>query len=604
MAEAADLKDSVYSHLFLTQDSTQISIKGHFYPTATTRYQANSLNYQVSLNNYPFEVLQYLVNNGISNTVGRVDGLVVVEGPLNNPNTNGYLRLKKAGVTVDYLKTRLLVKDETVTISNSRFQTAPGASIYDTIGNRAFITGGLIHDHFREFGLDVSIKGDNFLFLNTTKEDNPLYYGKAIGEGEVTFSGDFKQTDIKIRATTHKGTKVTFPFARDQSASAADFIHFTDKKSNTGKATGDTILSKRNYFTELRGVNLEMDLNVTTDAETDLLFDPATRDNIRSYGDGAFHVAIDRTGELRMYGEYRIEKGEYLFTLIGLVNKNFVLQRDGTIRWTGNPFEAIINIDADYKGLVTPPYNFIAGYIENDENSRSESNRPTAVDLTLHLDGALLKPDISFDIAFPKLTGVLKNYVENKLGALRQDQNELNRQVSGLVVLGVFLPSDGSLFATRDLAAGGVNTVAEFASSNLSSFFTKQLSEFVTGVDVQVGFNQVQQYDISNINKSSSYQQYRIRLSADVLKGRATISGGVAAETGTLSATSTSDVFYGYDANVDYYLTPDHRLKIRISTIHDQILDGRIRDKPAIGIRYREEFDSFGELFKKKKKKE
>ncbi len=597
-ADAKDLKDSISSHIYLTHDSARLAAVGHFYPSATSVFPANYIDYTVDLNSFPFRPIQYLINSGISNTEGFVDANLRVAGPADRPDVAGKARLHNAAVTVDYIQTRLFVKDETVTISNTMID-ASNASIYDSLGNRAFIQGGLTHDHFQNFGLDVHISSPHFSFLNTTQASNPLYYGKAVGAGDITFSGDFKQTDIKIQATAGAGTRVSFQLGREVATDGSEFIHFINKRTLAGKTVKDSVSSQQNYVTDLRGVNLDMELTVTPEAETDILFNPATKDNLRSWGEGGLQIGIDRTGELRMSGTYTVERGDYLFTLIDLVNKNFVLEKGGTISWTNSPYDAIINIDADYQNLITSPYNFIAEYIENDESARAEANRPTAVDLTLHLDGALLKPDISFDLAFPKITGVLKSYVEGKLRTLRQDQSELNRQVAGLVLFQSFLPSENGLVSGRDLSTGVINSATELLSSNLSTFLTNQLATIVSGVDIQVGYNNVQQYDKVNLDKSSSYQQYHVRLSSDLFKGRVTVSGGVGLENGAYQA---SDVFVGYDAVVDYYLTTDRRFRLRVSTVHDQVLDGRIRDKPAIGVRYRKEFDSFLELFKKRPK--
>ena len=48
---------------------------------------------------------------------------------------------------------------------------------------------------------------------------------------------------------------------------------------------------------------------------------------------------------------------------------------------------------------------------------------------------------------------------------------------------------------------------------------------------------------------------------------------------------------------LDYSLSADRRLKLRISYIHDQVFQGN-RDKLATGLRFRKEFNSFDELIK------
>ena len=105
-----------------------------------------------------------------------------------------------------------------------------------------------------------------------------------------------------------------------------------------------------------------------------------------------------------------------------------------------------------------------------------------------------MQPEIQFDLDFPTLTGELKNYTESKLRTIRQDQNELNRQVFGLLVVGGFLPNDsGGLQGTEGIIA--TNTVSELLSNQLSMYLTALLSEvltdvdFISGVDFKVNWS-------------------------------------------------------------------------------------------------------------------
>ena len=173
-----------------------------------------------------------------------------------------------------------------------------------------------------------------------------------------------------------------------------------------------------------------------------MIFDENAGDNIKSHGTGDIHFNISRAGSVTMDGEYRIEQGDYLFTLANIFTKNFSIKPGGTIRWNGSPFDAVLDIDAQYKDLNAAPYNFLAEYVDKDESAKTESQKLTSVELSLKLNGALLKPDINFDLNFPQLNNTLKGYSESKLRILRQDQNELNKQVFGLIVFNAFLPSD------------------------------------------------------------------------------------------------------------------------------------------------------------------
>lgn len=586
-AMAKDFKNPIYGDVLLINGAERLKVTGFYYPTATEGFEANSLNASVQLQNYPFKGLQLLITEGAHDFVGKLDGGLEVKGPLKKLDYNGAVRVRDAAVTVDYNQSRLFIKDETVRFTNSMID-ASGCFIYDSLGHRGKITGGLTHNRFMDIGLNVSVAADTFLMLNTKKEDNSLYYGTGIGYGKIAFTGDFSRTDIKIVAKTGKGTKITFPFARDKNAKETSFVVFKTAKNIAG-------IDSTKRVKELSGINLDMELSFTEQAEVELLFDEEAGDNIKGTGTGDIHLTSNRAGDLKVDGEYRIAKGDYLFTLLNVVHKSFALKPGGTIRWNGDPFNAAINIDAEYKGLNTSPYNFIAEYLSTDN---TESRKTTPVELNLNLSGLLLKPDVNFNLGFPRLQTELKSYAENKIRLLKQDQNELNRQVFGLIVFNTFLPNDAGFVSNSNLRSGGINTVAETVSSYLSSFFNKFIGEYVTGLDVEIGYN-IYEYDkVSSNDPNKQFgQQFRLRGNY-AINDKLTFGVGLGVESGNITQSlNNSNGFLGYDARLDYSLSQDRRLKLRLSYVSDQVVQGR-RGKAAVGVRVRKEFDKIEDIFK------
>lgn len=580
-AVGTNLKSPIKANIALVTDSSKVSVDGFYYPSVFEKHPDNSLDISLNIENLPFKTLKLLITDGASDFKGRADGTAHIEGKINELNTDGAIRLRNVGVTIDYLKLPLLVKDETIKITNTMFD-ATGGKIYDPFGNVATVTGGLTHKRFLDFGLNARVVSKNFMFMNTSRDDNPLFYGKGIGSGDIQFSRDFLQTDLKIRATAGKGTSITFPFSSEQTANDVGFVVFKNK--NQPNTEGST---KTTEVKELRGMSIDMDLSMTPDAEVNLIFDEVAGDNIKAKGRGDFQIKLPRGGNIGMTGEYQIEQGDYLFTLLRVINKKFAIKRGGSIRWNGTPFDAVMNLDAEYN-VTTAPYSFVTEYVESGSTDvKAESLKPTPVALALNLTGQLLKPDINFNMAFPNLQGQLKGYAESKLSVLRQDQNELNRQVFGLIALGGFLPSN-SADISGNLRSGGLNTATETASNIVSSLLSKLVSEYITGLDVQLGYNEYQ-YDAVN---GIGGRQFRFRGNYTI-NDKFTVSGGVGVESGGI--VQQGDVFVGGDVIVDYAFSEDRRLKLRVSYTRDQVIEGA-RDKPAVGVRFRQEFDSLDEF--------
>ena len=146
-----------------------------------------------------------------------------------------------------------------------------------------------------------------------------------------------------------------------------------------------------------------MFLNITKAAEVFIIFDERAGDKIQGIGEGDIRLSVSRAGEIEMYGDYLISRGKYLFTLLNVINKPFEVKKGGTINWNGDPFDATIDLEAVYS-TNTPLSTFLSEYTNGaaGEEVKTLARSTTTVDLIMNLTGALLSPDIEFDLNFPK----------------------------------------------------------------------------------------------------------------------------------------------------------------------------------------------------------
>ena len=590
-AFADNIKSPITTSLTLTKPTQSLSVNGSFNPAnkfGTTKEQ--SLAYSVSLKNYPLHILHYFILTGITNAVGTCSGDIKVKGWPEEIRLRGEATVKDVGVTINYLNTRYSIPNGTLRLYDHLFD-ATDTKIYDELGNPATIYGGLTHDYLKNFGLNIQVLADKALALNTTREINPLYYGRGIGKFDIRFDGDFAQTDITIKATTAKGTDLTLPFDENTQTGQVNFVKFRDKTQATNPNTAGP--------TRVRGVNLDMELTVTEDADLSIIFNEQTGDVIKSVGKGNLQILTSRLGDFRMYGTYQITKGEYLFTLFNVIFKPFKVAEGGTINWTGDPLGATINLNAIYAGSSsTPPYNFISEYLPANGSSAqiiTEAKKSTQVDLFLNMTGPLLRPEVSFDFAFPRLYGPVKNYTDSKLRTIRQDPNDLNRQVIALLVMGGFIPSNTNAFSTG--YTGTKNTASEYLTTQLSTLVNEVLADYVEGLDID--FNVVSTELINATTTTNGTElQFRIKKEATIAGREVSIRGGVDVGRDIFN----SGTFVGGDIGAEMFISKDRRIKIQIFNTSDQALQGR-RNRVGFGLIYRQEFDSFDEFFQQLRRK-
>jgi len=596
-----DLKQPMESYLSLTKGASQILAEGAFNPTTaevenpTLQQQANYLDFQVTLSGFPLRFGEYFIGKEVSGITGAVDAKLRVNGLPEKPNIGGNITIADGGVTIDYLQTHYRFDQALIQVDNQIFD-ATGVRLFDRYGHPATIYGGIRHDHLRDFRIAAKLSTSRFLALDTEKEDNELFYGHALGKGEIWFTGDFQRTDIYANATVGDSTEFIIPVSSERDASDISFVRFVDKNVNRRQT------EPSNNPDELRGVRLEMDLTITDEAVAKIVFDEQAGDIIEGAGRGDIQIIVPRTGDFSMYGNYIIEEGDYLFTLYNLVNKDFRIRKGGRINWDGDPFGATIDLEAEYKDLEAPVANFLTEYLASAEaDLKNEASKPTQVNLTMDLEGQLLQPVINFDIGFPNLRGQLQNFTESKLRLLKQDQNELNKQVFGLIVAGQFIPSGFSNFQGSEIL---YNTVSEFLSNQLSLLITELFSEFIgegevlSSIDFDIAYNQYQSVDLGDGQNVNRGDELQLRLKQNFFNDRLSILVGGDIDIGGAyrATTGTSGTFVGNDLVIEYMLNRDRSLKLRVYQLLEPDVGGGRRLEIGTGLSFRREFNSFSQF--------
>ncbi|MCB0706847.1 MAG: translocation/assembly module TamB domain-containing protein [Saprospiraceae bacterium] len=599
--KAESLKSRIEATFEGGRSTQQIDIAGYYNPVkyvdATDSDPANYLNFKAKLADLPLSILEYWIGAGVRNTVGTIQASIDLEGPPQKPEIKGEALVQDAGITIDYLNTRYYIDDQKLILS-STMMDATNAIVTDEEGNKATLTGGILHNHLKDFRLGVTLLTDRFLGLNTVKGQNSLFYGTAYANGRVTFSGPFNRTDVYVNASTSGGTMITLPVDYGRDASEVSFIKFRDKRQQ------QEIDNQPETLEEALGLSIILDLDVRENAQVSIVFNEQLGDVLRSKGRGNLRMVVTREGDFQLIGNYEVVQGDYLFTLMNVgLNKPFIVEEGSTLRWDGDPFGADIDLVAKYENFETKVTNFIGEYLLTaSQTAKDQADTPTKVDLTMRLTGELLNPDIEFNIDFPTLSGELKSYTDSKLRLIRQDQNEMNRQVFGLIVVGQFLPSDFSL--TGNEFNIGFNTVTEMIFQQFSNYLTGLVSEWlredglISGIDFKVDYRTLQEAEAIAENPILYYQsgELEVRLSNYLLDDRLSVNVGGNFDLGGsdfVEPGATQGAYFAGDLVIEYALTEDRDLKIRFYQSTEPELNGDRLNKTGIGLSYRKQFDSF-----------
>lgn len=546
----------------------QIKFNGVYHVTQ----QDNNLDFNLNIKELNLKPYNVFLPDALSNLKGLVSGDVKLTGTPEMPDFNGKVSMKDVGAKVALLNTSYTLSGDIMINNDLVYMNY--LPLRDANGRRARINGAFYHDYFKNYSYEFSIDMlEPFLCLNTTYDFNSLYYGTAYATGDVMVSYDkVRDLEIKVKAKTERGTNITLPLYGAKEVVLQDFVTFVQADS----------LKVEDEKMDLTGINMEFNLDVTKEASFEIVFDDLVGDKISGSGAGNILMEIDRFGSFNMYGQFEIERGDYLFTLQDVINKRFTVEKGGTISWYGDPYNADINLNALYSTRASL-YDIMSEDVRERYRNKSE------VEVVMNLSNSLFNPDLMFDIRVPRVDENAKAVVRS----LIDTDEEKNKQVFSLLILNRFLPR----MDMADNASGGLGLGQTITSELLSTQLSSWLSK-LTG-QTEVGLNYRSGDDISN-------SEMAVQVSRQFLDNNLSVSGnfGVAQGAGSAGYEKQSQVIG--DVVIEYRLSEEIRLRaFNQSNQFDITRNDQAPFTQGIGVSYQKNFNRVREIipeFMKRKK--
>ncbi|MCB0766163.1 MAG: translocation/assembly module TamB [Flavobacteriales bacterium] len=529
--------------------------------------QENKLDVDLVFDHFDLTFIDPYLPEGISDIQGMVTGTVDVSGNLAEPLVNGVVDLQDAGLRIDYLNTLYTFSNE-VKIAPDMF-ALDLVTVKDEEGNTGRIGGTILHNGLKDWNFNVWGTVRNLMVLNTTVADNSLYYGKAFANGDVEVSGSVDRLEISVDASTGPGTDIHFPVGGSTEVSDVGFVRFVSQDSS---ATDEEEV-------DLTGIALDLNARVTPDAHFELIFDPTIGDVMAGRGQGDIEMTVSPTGEFRMRGQVEVTEGDYLFTLRNVVNKRFEVVPGGRIVWYGDPLDAQLDIQAQYR-VRAPLYDIM--FEKNDAYKKR-----VPVDVVMQLRENLMNPEIGFEVRMPTVDDDIRTRVNSVLST----EQERNRQVFALIVLNRFVQPQ-SLAGSGTPGSGGnvVGTTGfELLSNQVSNWLSKLSDAFDLGVNYRPGDNITQ-------------DELEVAMSTQLFNERLLLTTNVGVSTGAQTSTNNSGLIG--DFQLEYLLTPEGRLRAKAFSVSNDRNLNRSDQAPTTqgaGVAYREEFRNWDELWQKLK---
>jgi hypothetical protein len=545
-----------------------ISFSGYYY----LEKKEESLDIALKAEPANLTLLNPILKGILTFNKGLVTGSGKITGTPAKPKIDGNFKIYTCELKVDYLN---VVYSLTGNIEIYPDQIAfREVKISDDLVKKTpmgEINGNIFHDNFQNMRLDYDINFKNMMVLNKPNNGKDPFYGKAYATGNAGIYGFLNNVAMEINVKTEKGTVFTIPLDAPAEVSDKNFIRFVKK---------DTLKKKEEE--RRSGFTLDMDVHATPDAEVQIVLDAKSGDIIRARGKGDIDLNISNMGKFDMYGEYVINSGDYLFTLENVITKKFEIEKGSTINWSGSPYNAEIDITANYKqrASIAPlfPYDTTGVY-----------KRRVPVDCKLMMNDKLTSPNISFGIDLP----TLDENTASKIQSVLNDEAELNRQVFSLLLLKSFV-------TPLQYSSGGGISAGSAIAANSTEMLSNRISGWLSGLtkEVDIGVNYRPGNEVSS-------DELDIALSKQLLNNRLIVESNVGFNNNQNTSSSgqnTNSTGLIGDVNVEYKLTEDGRYRVkgfnRSNDNTDQATTGGAFTQ-GVGVFYREEYEQWRDLYRK-----
>ncbi|GGK70766.1 translocation/assembly module TamB domain-containing protein [Rufibacter glacialis] len=563
--------------LGISRDAKKVlSLTGTYNPKGG---EDQELDLLAVLDNAQLKLVEPVLKTIMSDLGGTMDGRVRISGRLSGPILKGSVMVSDGSFIFNYLNTRYTFSDRVFFTENDiSFQNVRIRDIYN---NTAVLNGGIYHNGFQNMVLDLRARFNKFMVLNTTRADNPLYYGTAFATGEVTALGATSNLQVNITARSENNTNISIPLDNTSSLERQNFISFVNnnpaKQDSAG--AGTPVVQKS---VDLSGIRLNFNLEVNENAYIELIFDQRSGDIIRGRGRGNIRMEIDTRGEFAMYGNYEIVQGRYNFTLLGVINKEFNVRPGGTVTFNGDPLDGLLKITATYTQRVSLA-PILGDLSEQDQQSAAARSR-YPVTAVMDLDGPLTTPQIRLNLEFNDTPSLLESQVTRYLNNIRNDEQELNRQVFSLLAF-------KRLSAQDEFQVGlGVGDLGSSVGELFSNQLSYWLSQIDTNLEVDIGVSGYGDQVLDDV---------QLKLSYTFLEGRLKVTREGSVNNNRLGNNRSTAAG---DWSVEYYLSQSGQLRLRATyeTTPRDFEATATASRQTISILHQANFDSFGELFRRR----
>jgi hypothetical protein len=431
--------------------------------TINNNTSSPTLDLVAAMDQFDLGFTQEFVKTIFGNVRGKASGNLKISGTLSNLDYSGNIALKKFGLKLLFTGVDYSFDDTVIPLSKG-LAVLNDIGVKDGRGNSSGnISGAIQFQTLASLGVNLVMRADNLLLLDTQQKDFDLFWGRVYGKGDLFVDGPVSALNI---STPNMKTlnNSTFTFNSNSTANVEEFkmLRFLERdKLGTVK-----VENRKKY-----GANMNVDFTLNVDKGTTvnvLVGDNVGDISVRGIANN-LKFNLSRNGNLSMNGKYLVDNGTFVSKAI--LSRTFQIGKNSSIEWDGDAIAPVLDINANYLRTVTNAGEYLnVGTLQ-----------PINVLLTTKITGTLNNPKIGLDVTAPDVSSQIKETLAVKMS--QEDEKVL--QFGSILVLNSFNVEN----------AGGFNlNVGKTAENTGYNILFKQLGSVLNSIsnEFQVDLNYIQ----------------------------------------------------------------------------------------------------------------
>ncbi len=546
--------NSLAANVTLSGEGNNVNLDGNY------RINDGNLDFNIDINKLNIKSIQGFTMGNVTDGTGFLSGNFKIAGNATTPKVSGELNFNNTGFRITQLNSYFKTDNEKITFSNDII-TFDKFTLSDENDNELAVNGTIQSPDFKNYNFNLTVITDDFRAIHSKAADNDLFYGDLFLDSKLNIKGTLESPVIGGNIKINEETKFTvvLPQSDPSIADREGIVEFVNEDNLYLKQTVE--MEKKLNQSELRGMDVSVDISIDKEAELTLVIDKGNGDYLNLKGEAQLTGGIDPSGKTTLTGKYEFTEGAYEMNF-NAIRRKFNIQKGSYIIWNGEPTMATLNITAIYK-VEAAPIDLLGNQLGAvSPTVKNTYKQKIPFQTLLKMKGELLKPEITFDIILPdgnyNVSSDIVTASQAKLEQLRQEPAELNKQVFALLLLNRFIGENP--FASE---SGGTNAES-LARQSVSKILSQQLNdlagELVSGFQLEFDLESTEDYTTGT---KENRTDLNVGVSKKLLNDRLKVTVGSSfAVEGQERANEESTNIAG-DVALDYQLTKDGRYMVR-----------------------------------------